>query len=145
MMRKLETRKKTRLNDDGFTLMELLVVLVILGLLAGLAGPRVLNYLASAKSDTAAVQIARLSSAVDLFLLDVGRPPNGEEGLQALVKQPAGLGRWNGPYLAKAALPADPWGNAYRYRLEEGGRYVIVSLGADNAEGGEDENRDIAN
>jgi general secretion pathway protein G len=129
----------------GFTLVELLVVLVILGLLAGLVGPRVINQLGGAKSKTAAVQIKELESAVDLFRLDVGRYPTEQEGLQVLVIQPAGVIGWNGPYLRKG-LPVDPWGNPYRYRFPGQNLEVdIFSYGADNAPGGAGESSDIGN
>ena len=128
----------------GFTLIELLVVLVILGLLAGLVGPQVLRYLGSAKTDTAALQIEDLGGGLDLFHLEVGRYPTTEEGLTALVSEPAGLRNWNGPYLKKKNVPQDPWGNGYRYRSPgENGPYDLFSLGADGTEGGDGDNRDI--
>ncbi|TSE34061.1 type II secretion system major pseudopilin GspG [Tepidimonas taiwanensis] len=127
----------------GFTLVELLVVLVILTLLAGLVGPRFLNQLGGAKSKTAAVQIADLEKGLDLFKLDVGRYPTTEEGLQALVTAPAGVKVWNGPYI-KGNVPVDPWGRPYRYTMQNG-RIEIVSLGADGAPGGEGEDADIRN
>lgn len=139
------SRLRRARREDGFTLIELLVVLVILGLLIGLVGPQVLNYLSSAKSDTAAVQVEQLTSATELFLLDVGRYPDEQEGLEALVERPHGIDRWNGPYLRGGKLPLDPWGNPYHYRQEEDSGIRIYSLGADNAEGGEGENRDIPN
>jgi len=128
----------------GFTLVELLVVLAILTLLAGLVGPRVLGQLGGAKSKTAAVQIADLDKALELYKLDVGRFPSTEEGLQALVQKPGTVaGGWNGPYL-KGGLPNDPWGKPYRYQLT-GGAVEIVSLGADGAPGGDGENADVRN
>ena len=129
----------------GFTLIELLVVLAILTLLAGLVGPKVLNQLGGAKSKTAAVQIADLDKSLELFKLDVGRYPSTEEGLEALVKKPGSANGWNGPYL-KGGLPTDPWGNPYRYANPgPGGGIEILSLGADNAPGGEGENADVRN
>ena len=128
----------------GFTLVELLVALVILGLLAGLVGPRVFNQLGGAKSKTAAVQIKDLEQAADLFRLDVGRYPTANEGLGALETNPNASG-WNGPYL-KHGLPDDPWGNPYRY--ESPGRHAeidIFSYGADNAPAGSGENADVGN
>jgi general secretion pathway protein G len=128
----------------GFTLIELLVVLVILGLLAGLVGPRVMNYLGGAKSDSARLQLEQFEAALDLYRLDVGRYPTTEEGLQALVQKPASSERWNGPYLKKNQVPTDPWGNEYFYRSPgEHGPFDIASLGADRTEGGEGENRDV--
>jgi general secretion pathway protein G len=128
---------------QGFTLVELLVVLVILTLLAGLVGPRFLNQLGGAKSKTAAVQIADLEKGLDLFKLDVGRYPTTDEGLDALVKAPSGVRGWNGPYV-KGDIPLDPWGRPYRYTLQNG-KLEIVSLGADGAPGGEGEDADIRN
>ena len=130
---------------SGFTLIELLVVLAILGLLAGLVGPRVLSQLGGAKSKTAALQIADIDKALELFKLDVGRFPTTEEGLAALGAKPAGVATgWSGPYL-KGALPVDPWARPYQYKLNPDGSVDIVSLGADGAPGGEGENADLRN
>ena len=129
----------------GFTLIELLVVLAILGLLAGLVGPRVLSQLGGAKSKTAVVQIRDLEQAVELFKLDVGRFPTGQEGLEALVSAPPGANGWNGPYLRKG-LPDDPWGNPCHYEAPgRNGDIDIYTLGADNSPGGDGENADIGN
>lgn len=129
----------------GFTLIELLVVLAILTLLAGLVGPRVLNQLGGAKSKTAAVQIADLDKALELFKLDVGRYPTTEEGLDALVKKPGSANGWTGPYL-KGGIPSDPWGNPYRYENQgASGGIEILSLGSDGAPGGEGEAADVRN
>ncbi|MFQ5534662.1 MAG: type II secretion system major pseudopilin GspG [Sphingomonadales bacterium] len=133
-------------RNDGFTLIELLIVLVILGLLAGLAAPRIIKYLGSAKSDVARLQIDSLGASLDLFTLDIGRYPATEEGLQALVEAPAGLDGWHGPYTKGTTVPLDPWGNDYVYQYPgENKIYDLRSLGADNSEGGEGENQDIAN
>lgn len=130
----------------GFTLVELLVVLAILGLLAGLVGPRVLGQLGGAKSKTAAVQITDLEQAAELFKLDVGRFPTTDEGLDALAAKPATANGWNGPYLKKGGVPKDPWGNAYHYEAPgKRGDLDIFSLGADGAPGGEGENADVGN
>lgn len=130
----------------GFTLVELLVVLVILGLLAGLVGPRVLNQLGGAKAKTASVQTRDLEQATDLFRLDVGRHPSSAEGLDALVSRPDSAPGWNGPYLRGNSLPSDPWGNPYRYTVPgKQGDVDIYSYGADNAPGGDGENADIGN
>lgn len=128
----------------GFTLIELLVVLVILGLLASLAGPKVISYLGGAKSDSAKLQVEEFGASLDLFKLETGRYPTGQEGLQALVQAPSGLNGWNGPYLKKKAVPKDPWGNEYHYVSPgQHGTYDLSSLGADNREGGEGENKDL--
>lgn len=132
-------------QQKGFTLIELLVVLVILGLLASLAGPKVINYLGGAKSDSAKLQIEEFGASLDLFKLETGRYPSTQEGLQALVQQPSGLTGWNGPYLKKKAVPKDPWGNEYRYVAPgQNGAYDLSSLGADNKDGGEGENKDVS-
>jgi general secretion pathway protein G len=141
----MKQRQLTLTNSQcGFTLIELLVVLVILGLLAGLVGPQVLRYLGSAKSDTAMLQIEELGAGLDLYHLEVGRYPTTDEGLMALVEQPTGANRWNGPYLRKKRIPADPWGNKYHYRSPgEQGMYDLYSFGNDNMDGGEGDNADI--
>lgn len=138
--------RNSRRDARGFTLIELLVVLVILGLLAALAGPRVMKYLGGAKSDTAKLQIEEFSSSLDLYRLEVGRYPTGEEGLQALVQAPAGVSGWNGPYLKKKDVPNDPWGNPYHYAVPgQHGPFDLFSYGADNQEGGDGENKDLVN
>jgi general secretion pathway protein G len=135
----------SRRQAAGFTLIELLVVLVILGLLAGLVGPQVMKYLGGATTETARQQIKNFSLALDMYRLEVGRYPDTQEGLQALVQAPPGANRWNGPYLNKEKIPQDPWSNEYHYRSPgEGGRpFDLYSLGADNVEGGDGENQDI--
>jgi general secretion pathway protein G len=130
----------------GFTLVELLVVLAILTLLAGLVGPRVLGQLGGAKAKSAAVQIADFEKALELYKLDVGRFPTKEEGLDALNKKPASANGWAGPYLKGSGIPADPWGHPYRYANPgPNGGIEILSLGGDGAPGGEGENADIRN
>jgi general secretion pathway protein G len=134
------------LKTAGFTLLELLVVLVILGLLAAVATPRVLDYLGRARTQSAGLQINRLSTALDLYRLDVGRYPSEEEGLNSLVKAPAGVKNWYGPYVKKPEMLLDPWGQPYNYRIPgENGDYDLYTLGADNAVGGEGENQDLMN
>lgn len=130
------------IRPAGFTLLELLAVLVILGLIGAVAAPQVFKWLDRANADAARVQIEALGGTVDLYRLEVGvYPPS----LDALVSKPAGEERWNGPYLKKVAVPKDPWGNDYRYRLPgQHGPYDLYSLGADGAEGGDGSNADIA-
>ncbi len=131
--------------QKGMTLIELLVVLVILGLIASIAGPRVMNYFGEAKSKTADIQIKEFGQTLDLFKLSVGRYPTTSEGLGALVQAPSGVTNWVGPYLRKNTVPKDPWGNEYKYSSPgQHGPYDIVSFGADGREGGEGENKDIA-
>lgn len=128
----------------GFTLIELLVVLAIIGLLAGLVGPQVIKHLGESKTKAARLQIEELSSALDMYKLDVGRYPAGEDGLAALIEQPASAKFWNGPYLKKKKVPLDPWNNPYHYVAPgQHGKFDIYSLGADGTEGGDGEDRDI--
>jgi general secretion pathway protein G len=139
-------RDPHRSHEAGFTLVELLVVMVILVLLASLVAPRVVGYLGSSRTKTAKVQIESLSTSLELFKLDSGRYPTEHEGLQALVARPADVRNWNGPYLKKDAVPKDPWGNAFRYRYPgEFLEFDIFSLGADDQEGGEGEDQDVSN
>jgi len=136
--------KYSKQKSRGFTLLEILVVLVILGLLAGLVGPRVLKHLDSSKSKTAMLQIEELGAALDLYRLEVGRYPDTQQSLQALIQKPDGATSWNGPYLKKKVIRLDPWGNQYHYQYPgENGEYDLYSLGADNSEGGNGENADI--
>lgn len=131
-------------RSAGFTLIELLVVLAIIGLLAGLVGPQVIKHLGESKTKTAKLQIEELSSALDMYRLDVGRYPSSEEGLAALIEQPASAGYWNGPYLRKKKMPQDPWNNPFHYVTPgQHGKFDIFSYGADNAEGGDGENQDV--
>jgi general secretion pathway protein G len=128
---------RDRTGEAGFTLVELLVVLVILGLVMGLVGPRVLGYLSSSRERTMRLQIESFASALDLYYLDMGRYPSNAEGLEALVKAPsAGASRWAGPYLKQPKVPEDPWGNPYQYHVPgKSAPYTIVSLGADGKGG----------
>ncbi len=131
-------RPRTRRRGErGFTLVEILVVITIIGLIMGLVGPRVLNYLTESKAKAAKIQIESFASALDLFFLDAGRYPSGSEGLAALVQRPGSISGWNGPYLKGGLVPADPWGNPYIYRSPgQRGAYDLVSFGADGQEGG---------
>ncbi len=134
-----------RSRASGFTLMELLVVLAILGLLMSLVGPTVLRQLGGAKSDTAGVQIKQLEQSLEMYMLDVGRFPSTNEGLQALVSKPSGATGWNGPYL-KGEVPMDPWGRPYNYKFPgQRGEVDIFSYGQNGQPGGEGEDTDIGN
>lgn len=139
-------RRRGRGKPNGYTLVELLVVLAILGLLVALAAPRVIKYLGSAKSDTAKIQIEKLAGVLDLYRLELGRYPTDEEGLAALVEKPAQADGWNGPYLKNRDSLTDPWGKPYVYKSPgEHGEYDLYTLGADGKEGGEGEDKDVAN
>ena len=137
-------RHAARRRQTGFTLVELLVVLIILGLIAAFAAPQVIKYVGGAKSDSAKIQVERLSSVLDLYRLQVGRYPSDDEGLDALMDAPADASNWDGPYLKKADSLIDPWGRPYLYRFPgEHGDFDLYTLGADDQEGGEGENRDL--
>lgn len=132
-----------RQKSSGFTLMELLLVLVILGLLAALVGPTLYQRIKPAKQSAARAQVENFMTALDGFFIDVGRYPSTQEGLKALRTKPEGTEKWVGPYLKKD-IPADPWGNSYIYRAPgRNGGYEIISYGADGRDGGEGENQDI--
>jgi general secretion pathway protein G len=133
-------------KDAGFTLLELLVVLAIMGLLAAIVAPQVLKYLGSSRSETARVQIQNIEAALELYHLDVGRYPTPEEGLKALVVQPQTAAGWNGPYLKKEGALVDPWGQPYLYKVPgQHGDVDLYTLGSDKAEGGSGEAKDVGN
>jgi general secretion pathway protein G len=141
------TRDNSRVHagEAGFTLVEMLVVIAIIGLIMGLIGPRVLNYLSESKVKAARIQLQSFASALDLFYLDAGRFPSSSEGLAALVRQTPGVAAWNGPYLKGGVVPNDPWNHAYVYRSPgERGPYDIVSFGSDGHEGGSGNAADIS-
>jgi general secretion pathway protein G len=136
--------KKTR-REAGFTLIELMIVLFILGLLAALVAPRLIGQVGKAKQKSAQAQLQLLATALDLMYLDVGRYPTTEEGLKLLRDKPDNLPAWSGPYMDKL-IPNDPWGRPYVYKSPgEHGPYDLSSLGADGAPGGDGENRDVSN
>jgi general secretion pathway protein G len=130
-------RSGPRNGEAGFTLVEMLVVIAIIGLIMGLIGPRVLNYLSESKVKAAKIQLQSFASALDLYFLDAGRFPSSAEGLTALVRQTPGVAAWNGPYLKGGSVPSDPWNHAYIYRSPgERGPYDLLSYGSDGQEGG---------
>ena len=139
-----ERKRAVLAGESGFTLVELLVVLVIIGLLATLVAPNFIGQSEKAKPKTARVQLENLRNALDMFQLDVGRYPTTQEGLDALRLRPNSAARWAGPYL-RDELPLDPWGNAYFYRSpgEGGTSYDIGSYGSDGRSGGGETGTDI--
>jgi general secretion pathway protein G len=133
-------------NEDGFTLIEMLVVLGIIGLMTALVAPQVVGYLGRAKTDTAKAEIRNIGMALDMFKLDTGRYPSGQEGLAILISKPDRLASWSGPYLKQKNVPADPWGHTYTYRQPgQNGPYDLFTLGADAQVGGTGENQDVTN
>ncbi len=128
--------------QSGFTLLELLVVMVIIGLLAGYVGPKLFGQIGKSEVKVAKAQIDALQKALDQYRIDIGRYPSTEQGLPALVARPGDEPRWTGPYLAKA-VPADPWGRAYVYRAPgQHGEYDLLSYGRDGQPGGDGDNAD---
>ena len=129
----------------GFTLLELLVVVVIIGLLAGFVAPRYFGQIGKSEVTTARAQIDALEKALDQYRLDTGRYPTTELGLNALVQRPANEPKWNGPYLRKS-VPLDPWGKPYQYKSPgERGDFDLLSYGKDGQAGGSGESADLAN
>jgi general secretion pathway protein G len=144
MTQRLHRRRRVRSGEAGFTLVEMLVVITIIGLIMALVGPRVLNYLAESKVKAARIQVESFSSSLDLFYLDNGRYPTTSEGLAALAQRPGAAEAWNGPYVRGGLVPNDPWGHAYIYRSPgEHGTYDIVSYGSDGQQGGSGTAADI--
>lgn len=132
-----------RPREAGFTLLELLVVVVIIGLLAGLVAPKYFDQVGKSNTKIAQAQIASLEKALDQYRLDVGAYPTTEVGLNALSVKPQDVERWQGPYLKRAA-PLDPWGKPYVYKAPgEHGDYDLSSLGADGQPGGTGESADV--
>jgi general secretion pathway protein G len=132
-------------RNAGFTLLELLVVVVIIGLLAGFVAPRYFGQVGKSEVNVAKAQLDALEKALDQYRLDIGHYPSTELGLNALITRPANEPKWNGPYLRKG-VPLDPWGRPYLYRIPgEKGEFDLVSYGKDGQPGGSGENADIVN
>jgi general secretion pathway protein G len=140
-----KSSKVTTHNESGFTLVEMLVVLTIIGLIMALVGPRVLNYLSESKVKAAKIQIQSLGAALDLYYLDAGRYPSTAEGLAALVQSPGGQSySWNGPYLKGGKVPDDPWGHPYVYRAPaDASPFEIISFGPSGQPGGTGDTAEI--
>ena len=139
-----DRHEKGKQRQAGYTLAELLVVLVILGLLIALVAPRVFNQAGNARVRSAEVQVDSLVTALEYFRLDVGRYPTRSEGLDALISPPSATDTWAGPYLERSQVPTDPWGAPYLYEISRDGAPRVYSLGADGQPGGEGENQDVS-
>jgi general secretion pathway protein G len=138
--------RQARQAEQGFTLIEILVVITIIGIIMALVGPRVLNYLSDSKVKAAKIQIVSLTNALDLYFMDTGRYPSTSEGLGALMHPSGSAAAWNGPYLKGNTVPNDPWGHSYVYHATgRNGPYQILSLGADGQEGGTGASADLSN
>ncbi len=139
--------RQARTCRSGFSLIEMLVVLIIMGLIAALVAPRLMGNVGKSKVRTTKAQIQSLSVAISEFYLDMGRYPAQEEGLSVLVKSPAGSDseKWDGPYIEKDTIPKDGWSHNFEYVLPDDGRFIVRSLGADGKVGGENENADLDN
>ena len=135
--------KRRKKKEKGFSLIELLIVMVIMGLLAALVGPRMFGKVGKSKQNAARSQMALFETALDTYRLDVGKYPSTEQGLQALRTKPSDEEKWDGPYLPKS-VPKDPWGHPYIYRRTDNGEVEMISLGANGTEGGEGEDKDIS-
>ena len=133
-------------RNEGFTLLELLVVLGIIAMLATVVGPQLVGYMGRARTDTARAQLSAISTALELYALDNGVYPSQQEGLTALVQHPPSSARWRGPYLKKAEGLMDPWGRPYYYRVPgRSAAFEIFTLGRDNVAGGTGEDQDVVN
>ena len=141
----MKNRLKLRLlKTGGFTLLELLIVMIIIGLLAALIGPKMIGRVGESRQTVAKQQIEGFSSALEMYKLDTAKYPTQEQGLEALIAQPQGIINWKGSYLKKKLIPKDPWGNNYIYTYPgEHGDYDIISHGADGKSGGDGEEKDV--
>ena len=138
-----KTPKRLR-RQSGYSLLELLVVLAILGLIIAIAAPRVIGYFDASKAKVAKIQIANISTALDLYKLSNNSYPTEQQGLIALVEKPDSIATWDGPYLTRADGINDPWGKPYNYKVPGlHGAFDVSSLGADGKEGGAGEDQDL--
>ena len=137
-------KSPSRDAEQGYTLLELLVVLGIIALLAAIGYPQVLRYMGGARTETAKAQMSAIATSLELYALDNGNFPPQQAGLNALIQPPSGARRWRGPYLKRAEGLIDPWGNPYQYQLPgRGTPFELTTLGRDNAPGGDGEDQDI--
>jgi len=144
MMPSTRPSKDRAPGEAGLTLFELLVVLVIIGILGTIVGPRVIGYVGRSRTDVAAAQLGSIQTSLELYYLDVGRYPTTEEGLSALVTAPEDVQSWRGPYFGQESGLTDPWGRPYLYQMNaETGRVTVGTFGRDGVEGGSDEAADI--
>ena len=132
-------------NSRGFSLLELLVVLLLLGAFAGIFAPKIFGQAEKAKQKAAKLEIDQIGQALDLYKLEIGRYPTTQEGLASLMTAPSGVANWNGPYLKRSAVPKDPWNNEYKFVSpgDQSRPYDIISLGGDGKEGGDGDGKDI--
>ena len=143
---KSSASEKGKIRHRGFSFIEVLVVIIIVGILSGLAGITFFDSFQTAKSDTTKTQIKKLGTALDIYRLHNDRYPSSEQGLKALLSRPeVGLipKNWNGPYIRNSNVPKDSWGTPFRYISETGRNFEIISLGANGFEGGSDLDVDI--
>lgn len=147
MTMQVDASNSMRRRMAGFTLLELLVVVLIIGLLTGIVGPRFMAQIGRSEATAAKAQIDAFDKAIQAYRIDMGQYPRQDLGLRALVEAPAGEARWRGPYLKGNAVPPDPWGSAYQYRTPgtQGRDYDITSLGRDRAAGGSGDDADVTN
>lgn len=131
-------------SDNGFTLMELLVVMVVLSLIAAAVTPQVMGRLDRSKVRAAKIQMETLSASVDMFRIDTGRYPTEQEGLKSLITQPADVNVWDGPYVRTGQSVVDPWDRLFIYKKTSNGKYILSTFGADGASGGEGFDTDLS-
>jgi general secretion pathway protein G len=141
MIKKMNSVRSHR----GFSLLELLVVLLLLGAFAGIFAPKIFGQAEKAKQKAAKLEIDQIGQGLDLYKLEIGRYPTTQEGLQSLMTAPAGVSNWNGPYLKRNTVPKDPWSNEYKYVSpgDQSRPYDIISYGSDGKEGGDGDGKDI--